>query len=84
VSVLGKYRGRPSSLTPKWPLDPAKILIIFFAGLFGIPMKLVAEYLADALKFERLASHEKNPDVKAQLEKQAAAYRRLAEKRADE
>ena len=47
-------------------------------------MKLVAEYLADALKFERLASHEKNPDVKAQLEKQAAAYRRLAEKRADE
>ena len=37
-----------------------------------------------ALKFERLASHEKNPDVKAQLEKQAAAYRRLAEKRADE
>lgn len=45
-------------------------------------MKLVTEYLADAAKFERLAASESNPDVKAQLEKQAAAYRKLARDRA--
>src|SRR3954470_6218097 len=41
-------------------------------------MKMVAEYVEHALQFERLAAHEKNPQLKADLEKQAAAYRRLA------
>jgi len=45
-------------------------------------MKLVTEYLADAAKFERLASAEANPALKEQLEDQAAAYRKLAAARA--
>jgi hypothetical protein len=48
----------------------------------GAEMKLIAEYVADAVKFKQLAELEKNPEVKALLEKQAAAYRHLAEKRA--
>jgi hypothetical protein len=47
-------------------------------------MKLVAEYLADAIKFERLAAEEKNEDLKLSLLQQAASYRKLAEKRARE
>jgi hypothetical protein len=47
-------------------------------------MKLIAEYIADAVKFEHLAALERNAEVKALLEQQAAAYRRLAEKRAAE
>ena len=43
-------------------------------------MKLVAEYLADALKFERLAEQEKDEDLKLSLLQQA----KLAEKRAME
>jgi hypothetical protein len=46
-------------------------------------MKLVTEYLADAVKFERLAAAEQNARLKAQLEKQAAAYRKLAKERAE-
>jgi len=45
-------------------------------------MKLVAEYVAEAVKFEHLAATEKNPEFKAQLEKQAADYRKLAAERA--
>jgi hypothetical protein len=45
-------------------------------------MKLVTEYLADAAKFERLASAETDPKLKEQLLKQAESYRKLAENRA--
>lgn len=45
-------------------------------------VKLIAEYLEHALQFERLAAHEQNPEVKAQFEKQAEAYRKLAAGRA--
>jgi hypothetical protein len=45
-------------------------------------MKLVTEYVAEAMKFEQLAATEKNQEFRAQLEKQAAAYRKLAEDRA--
>jgi hypothetical protein len=45
-------------------------------------MKLVTEYLADAARFDQLAALEQDPEVREQLEKQAAAYRALAEKRA--
>jgi len=42
---------------------------------------LIAEYIEHALAFERLAAHEKNPQLKADFEKQAAAYRKLAAER---
>jgi hypothetical protein len=45
-------------------------------------MKLLNEYLEHALAFERLAAGENKPEVKAQFEQQAMAYRRLAAERA--
>jgi len=45
-------------------------------------MKLLTEYLEHALTFKRMAAEETNPEVKAQFEKQAAAYRKLATERA--
>ena len=45
-------------------------------------MKTIAEYLADAIKFQAMADNEKNPELKAALENQAAAYRKLAIDRA--
>jgi hypothetical protein len=36
-------------------------------------MKLIAEYLENALNFQRLATSEKNPGVKAAFEQQAAS-----------
>lgn len=45
-------------------------------------MKMLAEYLETAVHFERMAAEEKDPTLKADFEKQAAAYRKLAEKRA--
>ena len=47
-------------------------------------MKLVTEYLEQAVQFERLAESEKNPTLKAELERQAVAYHKLAAKRARE
>ena len=47
-------------------------------------MKMLAEYLDTALKFEQMAAAEKDPTLKADFERQAAAYRKLAEKRAKE
>jgi hypothetical protein len=47
-------------------------------------VKLIAEYLERAHQFERLAAHETDPKLKSNLEKQARAYRKLAEKRAKE
>jgi hypothetical protein len=44
---------------------------------------MIAEYLEHALQFERMAAHEQRPELKAQLEKQAAAYRKLAAERAN-
>jgi hypothetical protein len=45
-------------------------------------MKLLNEYLEHALSFERLASEESNSELRAQFEKQAAAYRKLVAERA--
>jgi len=45
-------------------------------------MKMIAEYVDHARQFERLALLEDNPELKAQLERQAAAYRKLAAERA--
>ena len=43
---------------------------------------MIAEYLEHALQFERAAG-EQNPSLKANLEKQAGAYRKLAGERAE-
>jgi hypothetical protein len=45
---------------------------------------MVAEYLEHALSFERMAASENDPQLKANFEKQAAAYRKLATARAKE
>jgi hypothetical protein len=45
-------------------------------------MKMIAEYLENALKFERLAAEEHDLKLKADFEKQALAYRKLAIERA--
>ena len=45
-------------------------------------MKMVAEYLENALHFEQLAAAENDPELKASLIKQAEAYRKLAADRA--
>ena len=45
---------------------------------------MLAEYLDTAIKFEQMAAAEKDQTLKADFEKQAAAYRKLAEKRAKE
>jgi hypothetical protein len=47
-------------------------------------MKLIAEYLFEAVKFERMASETNDPELKAAFRKQAADYRRLAAKQAKE
>jgi hypothetical protein len=46
-------------------------------------MKLITEYLEHALQFERLAAEESNPELKAQFENQAAAYRKLVGERTE-
>jgi hypothetical protein len=47
-------------------------------------MKLLAEYLERAISLERLAANEQDSKFKDQLLNQAAAYRKLAAKRAKE
>jgi hypothetical protein len=41
-------------------------------------MQIILKYVADAVNFRHLAALEKNPEAKARLEKQAAAYLKLA------
>jgi hypothetical protein len=45
-------------------------------------MKMLADYLEKAIEFETMAAHERDAKLKADLEKQAVAYRKLAEERA--
>ena len=47
-------------------------------------MKMIAEYLEHALQFERMAAEATDPKLKESFEKQAIAYRKLAERRARE
>jgi hypothetical protein len=46
-------------------------------------VKMIAEYPEHALQFERMAADDKNPELRTDLEKQAAAYRKLAAERAN-
>jgi hypothetical protein len=48
----------------------------------GHRMKMLAEYLENAINFEKMAADEKDAKLREQFAKQAAAYRKLAEKRA--
>jgi hypothetical protein len=45
-------------------------------------LDLLTQYIEHALTFERMADAEPNKSLKADLERQAAAYRRLAANRA--
>jgi hypothetical protein len=54
---------------PSWDLDA---------------LKLVAEYMRDVILFEQMAGREANPELKEALERQAKAYRKLADERAKE
>jgi hypothetical protein len=45
-------------------------------------VKMIAEYLENALQFERMASEATDSALKASLQKQAEAYRKLASERA--
>jgi hypothetical protein len=47
-------------------------------------MKLLTEYLECAVNLERLAAGEQDSKFRAELLNQAAAYRKLAEKRAEQ
>ena len=47
-------------------------------------MKMLQEYLDHAANFDRMAADESDPALKAQFEKQAAAYRKLARERAQQ
>jgi hypothetical protein len=50
----------------------------------GLGMKLVTEYLEQAVHFERMAEQEPDEELKAKLLEQANAYFKLAEKQARE
>jgi hypothetical protein len=47
-------------------------------------MKLLTEYLDRATALERLAANEQDSEFKTQLLNQAASYRKLAAKRAEQ
>jgi hypothetical protein len=47
-------------------------------------MKMLADYLENAIKFEQMAADERDAKLKEHFKTQAAAYRKLAEKRAKE
>jgi hypothetical protein len=47
-------------------------------------MKMLTEYLERAVSLERLAANEPDSNFRTQLLNQAAAYRKLAAKRAEE
>ena len=47
-------------------------------------MQMLADYLEKAINFERMAAEEKDANLKANLERLATAYRKLAVGRAKE
>lgn len=49
----------------------------------GCIMKMIAEYLEHAIRFELMAADEADPELKQTLANQALAYRKLAAERAD-
>ena len=49
---------------------------------WGAVMKMIVEYLEHALEFQRMAAEATDPRLKESLAEQAAAYRKLAQERA--
>jgi len=47
-------------------------------------MKMLADYLEKAVNFERMAAEEKDAKLRADLERLAISYRKLAAARANE
>ena len=45
-------------------------------------VKLIADYLEQAVRFYRMAAEESDPKLKESLQMQGDAYRKLADKRA--
>jgi hypothetical protein len=64
-----------------WTSRPWQVQTQGAGGEKRSTMKMIAEYLEHALEFERMAANEENPQLKADFEKQAAAYRKLAAER---
>jgi hypothetical protein len=50
---------------------------------WGAVMKMIAEYLEHAREFDRMAAEATDPRLKESLAEQAAAYRKLAQERAE-
>ena len=48
----------------------------------GAAMKMISEYIEHALTFEKLVAEEQDLKLRAELENQAKAYRKLAAERA--
>jgi hypothetical protein len=49
----------------------------------GASVKMIAEYLENALRFEQMASEANDEKLEADMLKQATAYRKLAAERAE-
>jgi hypothetical protein len=66
-----------------WPkVDNSIALPALTTLLHHSAMQRLADYLECARQFARLAAEETNPQIKAQFEEQAAAYEKLAQRRA--
>ena len=66
---------KPIAKEPAWT-PPVAPLMDF--GVAAMSLDLLTQYIDHALTFERMADAELNQGLKADLERQAAAYRRLA------
>jgi hypothetical protein len=82
-NVLMQWTGRPYFNRQRPNLNLA-VAGFAFATLICSAMKLLTEYLERALNLERLADGEQDQRFRDDLLSQAAAYRRLAAKRAKE
>jgi hypothetical protein len=57
---------------------------LLVSGIIPPAMKLLTEYLERAINLERLAASEQDSKFKTELLNQAAAYRKMAAKRAEQ
>ena len=71
----------PVSGTPGFLAACLPVCVWSLGGGGLLAVKMMAEYLEHALRFEGLAAEEPNPDLRTQLAKQAAAYRKLVAER---
>jgi hypothetical protein len=85
-SQLGSHRERKAARFKNSPrglfFRRGEVQTELFNLSGGTGMQIILKYVADAVNFRHLAALEKNPEAKARLEKQAAAYLKLATDRA--